>query len=275
MSTRLNVAATPEVLLPAVIKAADEFAATAKKAADDAAAKKATDEAVAAAKKLADDSAAAAKVAADAAAKKAADEAAAKTAVLRLVAAKTAVLRLVPPPTKTCVAGFFEMPRTIASHSIHVVLSMPAHESVAGNNKRQWILNLGQEGQKAEHWLWSPTGQFGSSTHGDIQFGGWSWGNQITSFNGESATKQRITEAKSLTTTYNAATGTYRLYMNQKLVASTNTPNFQLSTNTLNVAMLPKSFTPGGAEVAFTGCVHSVELWHTELSAEDVLNLKA
>jgi hypothetical protein len=28
-----------------------------------------------------------------------------------------------------------------------------------------------------------PTGQFGSFMHGDIQFGGWSWGNQITSFN--------------------------------------------------------------------------------------------
>ena len=265
MSTRLNVAATPEALLPALIKAAHEFAATAKKAADDAAAKKATDDAAAAAKRAAEDAAAkkaadeaaatakkvaddaaakkaadeaaaaAKKAAADAAAavKKAADEAAAKTAVLRLVAAKTAVLRLVPPPPRTCVAGFFEMPRTMASHSIHVVLSMPAHES---NNKRQWILNLGQEGQKAEHWLWSPTGH----THGDIQFGGWSWGNQILkSFNGESATKQRITEAKSLTTTYNVATGTYRLYMNQKLVASTNTPNFELSTNTLNEAMLP------------------------------------
>ena len=168
------------------------------------------------------------------------------------------------------------MTRTTGSHSIHVTLDMPDYESVRNLDKRQWILNLGQEGQKAEHWLWSPSGKVGGTAYVDIQFGGWSWGNQITAFNWEPATTHwRISAAKSLTTTYNTATGNYNLYMNQKHVAWTDTPNFEINSNTLTVAMLPKSYLAGDEpwhrhQVPFSGCVHSVELWHAELSAENV-----
>ena len=47
-------------------------------------------------------------------------------------------------------------------------------------------------------WLWYPTNQLSISTHGDSQFGNRSFGKQVTSINDESETKQRITEAKSL-----------------------------------------------------------------------------
>ena len=79
----------------------------------------------------------------------------------------------------------------------------------------------------------------------------------------------------SLITTYNTATGNYNLYMNQKHVAWTDTPNFEMNSNTLTVAMLPKSYLAGNEpwhknQVPFSGCVRSVELWHAELSAENV-----
>jgi len=174
--------------------------------------------------------------------------------------------------TASCIKGAFTFPNEAitGSHSVHMELTMPAYDDVDDEDVRQWILNVGQEGSKAQHWLWSPTGQFGTSKHGDIQFGPWNQPGQIKDFFQKGA-KELLAEASSLTTTYNADTGAYNLYMNKVLVAGTNVQRstFQFTSNQLLVALKPRQF--GRHEVNFKGCVHAVEIWSRELPAAEAL----
>ena len=101
------------------------------------------------------------------------------------------------------------------------VLAENGYDSVA-------MLQTSQVSKSVQgHCWWSPARQLGRFTHGDTQFGNQSCAKQITSSNGESKTKQQISEAKFLSTTYNVATGTYKLYMNQKLVTYSKVDLFQ------------------------------------------------
>merc|ERR1711988_870347 len=98
-----------------------------------------------------------------------------------------------------------------SAHSIFMSLSMASY-----SGSREWLLNFGQSGSYAEHWLWN-----GDSS---IQFGEWN-GNQISSAD--------ITSATTLATTYDGST--YSLYIDGVLSSSISTSNFAISDNEIDV----------------------------------------
>merc|ERR1711951_63841 len=88
-----------------------------------------------------------------------------------------------------------------SAHTIHVELDMPASFEGA----RQWILNLGQEGKGANHWIWNERRDEG------VQFG--RWGSKS-----DQVRDAHINSCKFLTTTY--GDGELNVYCNGVLIAS-------------------------------------------------------
>merc|ERR1719204_468946 len=133
------------------------------------------------------------------------------------------------------------------AHSIHVKLNMPAEYS----SPRQWILNFGQEGTGANHWIWQ--GSF-------IQFGTW---------NGQQIRDVDITQCTSLTTTFDGES-TLKLYCNGELVDHIDNSSFNINSSQIHIGGNQRFEAPSGN---FKGCIHEVELWPSELRADQVASL--
>jgi len=133
------------------------------------------------------------------------------------------------------------------AHTIHVKLDMPAEYS----SPRQWILNFGQEGTGANHWIWQ--GSF-------IQFGTW---------NGQQIRDVDITQCTSLTTTFDGES-TLKLYCNGELVDHIDNSSFNINSSQIHIGGNQRFEAPSGD---FKGCIHEVELWPSELRADQVASL--
>jgi len=134
-----------------------------------------------------------------------------------------------------------------SAHTIHVELDMP----VSFEGARQWILNLGQEGKGANHWIWNERGDDG------VQFGRW----------GSKSSQVRdahINSCKFLTTTY--GDGELNVYCNGVLIAS-KPASFNIKSSKLAVASNER-YESGKGD--FKGCVTEVKVWNRELTALEV-----
>lgn len=135
-----------------------------------------------------------------------------------------------------------------SAHTIHIEVVMPADHVGA----RQWILNLGQEGNGAHHWLWN--------SNDEIQFGVWDSNRQITG--------KDIRSCSSLTTTY--GDGELKLYCNGNLIGSLDCGQdcfFNINESKLAIAVASYQ------EQNFKGCVKKVKVWNRKLSGNEVNQL--
>ena len=132
-------------------------------------------------------------------------------------------------------------------HTVIASLQFPTDvecQSIAG---RQWILNIGQGGTGAHHWLWAPAG---------IQFGVWC-GAQIS--------KPTLQDARYTVCTVWDGTH-YLLYKDGVEVARTRAlSGLDIRTGEVSIAT--------GYDGDFTGCVRSVQIFRSALSAAQVLYL--
>merc|ERR1719384_1691356 len=110
---------------------------------------------------------------------------------------------------------------------------------------RQWLLNVGQEGRGAHHWIWN--------RNDFIQFG--TWGGAAAG--GRQIGQAPMTTAKSLATVWDGTT--YELYLNGQSVAKfENVANMFKMTDTLIAIGGNRHFESGGAW-NFQGCIHGVD----------------
>jgi hypothetical protein len=138
-----------------------------------------------------------------------------------------------------------------ASHTLFVkcTLSNPDPPS------REWILNLGQVGQYAHHWLYNPL----QGGDGYIQFGAWS---------GVYATRKLIQGAgaeASILSTYNAQSGVYKLFVNGRLHQQLEGAKFDFQTPVLRLGYC--------IERDFSGKLQEVQLWNGALSDNTALEM--
>merc|ERR1719499_1134937 len=147
-----------------------------------------------------------------------------------------------------CIKGVFDIGQVFgrAAHTIHVKLDMPEFSA-----PRQWILNLGQEGTGANHWIWSGA---------RIQFGPW---------NGRQISQVDINPCTDLTTTFDGE-NTLTLYCNGEFLGQVENSNLNIRNSNLAVAGNQGYEVPRGN---FRGCVHYVEVWDYDLSSTEVASL--
>jgi len=148
----------------------------------------------------------------------------------------------------TCIHEVFDIERVFGkdAHTIHVKLDIPEY-----SDPRQFILNLGQEGTGANHWIWrGETVQFGT-------------------FNGPQIQEVDINSCTDLTTTFDG-NHTLTLYCNGKFLGQIENSNLDIQNSILAVAGNQRYEVPRGN---FGGCVHSVEVWDYDLSSRDVASL--
>jgi len=143
----------------------------------------------------------------------------------------------------SCLAGMYDMGEVLGStpHTIHTRLYFPDAEPA----DRQWILNLGQAGNGAEHWLWH------DNKH--IQFGVWG----VIAIN-----DAEITQCTYLSTTYSGTT--LKLYCDGIFIAERDM-KFRIKSSSLNIGK-------GGyaGQEDFKGCVSEVAIYSYEKSAAEV-----
>jgi len=131
-----------------------------------------------------------------------------------------------------------------APHTIQVRLTFP--QSIS--NRRQWILNLGQNSPGAHHWTWRPS-------NNAIQFGAWS-GHQINGVD--------ITQCTDLSTTFSGSV--LKLYCNgvfmrERAVA------FSITDSNIAIGNIGSQFVH---EDPFAGCISEVKVWSHEKSADQI-----
>jgi len=151
-----------------------------------------------------------------------------------------------------------------APHTILVKLRLPdARKFLTGSAMgRQWILNVGQDGQGAHHWLYDPKS-------GGVQFGVWS-GQQIT--DGGLLTAQG-NALQVIATVWNGET--YTLYVNGRKAKKLEPPpgsadksdrrQFHIQSERFTLSL------PHIGEQAFAGHIAEAKLWKQALSADQVL----
>jgi len=143
----------------------------------------------------------------------------------------------------SCLAGMYDMGEVLGStpHTIQTRLYFPDAEPA----DRQWILNLGQAGNGAEHWLWH------DNKH--IQFGVWG----VIAIN-----DAEITQCTYLSTTYSGTT--LKLYCDGIFIAERDM-KFRIKSSSLNIGK-------GGyaGQEDFKGCVSEVAIYSYEKSAAEV-----
>lgn len=86
------------------------------------------------------------------------------------------------------------------------MMALQFDTSASQADKRQWILNLGQDGHGAEHWLYNARDR-----KEKIQFGEW---------NGDQLREVDIFGARTIATTYDEASKVYALYLDGKFILS-------------------------------------------------------
>jgi len=138
----------------------------------------------------------------------------------------------------------------LGSGSHTIVMSLEFLPEATSNPKRQWIFNIGQGGQWADHWLYNPT------KSKKIQFGAWS-GGQVQAGS--------INPSQTLATTYDEGTKTYSVYVDGVLIGSETT-----DMNIQNGHMCVGKNCHVGGESDFSGCVRGVDVYRTALTADDV-----
>jgi len=136
------------------------------------------------------------------------------------------------------------------SHTVVMSLEMGARALSARN--RQWMFNLGQEGQFADHWLFNA-----HHSSASIQFGAWS-GAQIG--------RADISTAHTLVTTYDSSTKDYTLYINGALSQKRSSMHMDIKNGQMLIGMLNGH----GADIDFQGCVDSVDVYRHAMTASQV-----
>merc|ERR1719204_1264036 len=147
-----------------------------------------------------------------------------------------------------CIHEIFDIGRVFGkeAHTIHIKLEMPEY-----SDPRQWILNLGQEGTGANHWIWRDE---------SVQFGSW---------NGAQIRKVDINSCTDLTTTFDGK-NTLMLYCDSTFLGQIENSNLHIRNSKLAVAGNKLYEVPRGN---FGGCIHHVEVWDYDLSAVQVASL--
>lgn len=135
------------------------------------------------------------------------------------------------------------------SHS--VVVALRFNEDAADAGKRQWLLNIGQHGSGAEHWLHNAHHHEHS-----IQFGAW---------NGRQIGKADITKAKIISTTYDQGSKQYKLYLDGKLSQMK-----KVHLNIKSQQMLVGDKGNYKSDLNFQGCVQGVDVYRKVLQPEEV-----
>jgi len=135
------------------------------------------------------------------------------------------------------------------SHSFVMALWFSPDSNMSNN--RQWIFNMGQQGTGAEHWLWRP---YHNKT--SIQFGSHNDGHsQLRSAD--------ISKAKkTLATTYDGKTKSYKLYLDGKLIKTGTEIHLNIKSNAMLVGMRKQG--------DFRGCIGGVDVYRTVLQADNV-----
>jgi len=133
-------------------------------------------------------------------------------------------------------------------HTVVMALRIDAGNTPA----RQWIMNIGQTGIGAEHWIYNKhTGM------DNIQFGAWATnaGNQLT--------KGSISRANTLATTYNDVTKEYKLYIDGTQAATKQNVVFNIQSPDMKLG----TFVDGSE---FVGCVKGVNVYRKVLTDSEV-----
>jgi len=136
-----------------------------------------------------------------------------------------------------------------SSHT--VVMSLQFNDKAKNANCSQWLMNLGEEDKSANHWLYNP-----HISQEDVHFGSWDGGSQIR--------HARIGGAQTLTTTYDAATKMYSLYIDGKF-SSKRTLTLDIKSGQMLVGR-----TNRGGKMGFFGCVEGVDVYKAALTATQV-----
>jgi uncharacterized protein YegL len=122
-------------------------------------------------------------------------------------------------------------------HSIMMDITLPLYNS----KKREWILNYGQSGSGAHHWLYNPDSS--------IQFGSW---------NGHQVHDPIYTQSKiNILTTYDASKALYIMYINDTLHGEIDKCHINLSKDCFRIGT--KSISN---ENDFSGIIHRVQFWN-------------
>jgi len=139
----------------------------------------------------------------------------------------------------------------IGTGSHTIVMSLDFFPTSLTGQRRQWLFNIGQKGTSANHWIYNPLNQ--NPPHGVLQFGAW---------NGPQIKSGKINPSQTLTTTYDASTKQYSLYIDGVLSSS-----ITVNLNIQNGAMCVGAC---GADLDFQGCVRGVDVYREALTAEQV-----
>lgn len=151
-----------------------------------------------------------------------------------------------------------------SSHS--TVMALHFHDGAAKSTQRQQIFNLGQEWHMAERWSWSAHRGVDS-----IQFG--AWGNE--DFGSGQIYSADIAGARTISTTYDANTKNYSLYLdgvlsssmilNQKLDGKDHGFNIESG------QMLLGNKGADVEDIDFRGCIEGVDVYRRMLRPEEVV----
>jgi len=156
-----------------------------------------------------------------------------------------------PTTKKKCDIYVGNAGKTLGGESHSVVMALDFTDSKENAHKRQWILNIGQQGTGAEHWLWHPAS-------GGIQMGMW---------NGPQIGGVDISKAKhTLATVYDASSKTYSLYIDGKLAKTRGDFTLNIKNSVLSAGDKQGYHN----EANFNGCVSGVDLYYSALTAEQV-----
>jgi len=155
------------------------------------------------------------------------------------------------PTSRQCDIYKGDAGRTLGGESHSVVMALDFTDSKANAHQRQWILNIGQQGTGAEHWLYTPAS-------GAIQFGVWN-GPQIS---GVDVSRANHT----LATVYDAPSKTYALFIDGKLAKTRSNVTFNIETSVL-AAGDKQNF---HSDANFNGCISGVDVYSYALTATQV-----
>jgi len=145
----------------------------------------------------------------------------------------------------------------LGSNSHSTVMSLEFHPESSNATKRQWILNIGQSGAGAEHWLWNA-----HAGENRVQFGRW---------NGGQIGVAEINNAKVIATTYDSSTLTYKLYVDGALKAErTQSEDQRLDIKNGDLKIGLKGY--NNNEIGFEGCGYGVDIYRRVLTAEQIVS---